>query len=264
MYFQFIDRIEINPTELCNLKCSFCPRSQGYPNSNLNVSEETCLEIRKQLDVSGYNNKVSITGRGEPTLTKNFKRILYILLENKPMYDVYMNTNGKKLDDLQDMFHLFWRINLDIYDVDVNVYQHAVEKYREWNNIDVRHRPDTGAGYIEYNKKCGAKFSNRGGVLGTNNNKSPCGFLFNKIYINWNGDYNLCCDDWHHQMVLSNIHEQDIVEYVNNNKTLKYYRDMHMSGKRDCLHICGGCDRVANINKLAALKVAHNNNKQYN
>lgn len=264
MYFDLIDRIEINPTELCNLKCSFCPRSSGYPNNNYNITEQTALEIRKQLDMSGYNRKVSITGRGEPTLTKNFKRVLYILLENNPAYEVYMNTNGKKLDELQDMFHLFWRINIDIYDVDSTVYEQACIKYSRWKNIDVRHRPDDGSGYMSYNKKQNALFSNRGGKIvenqSNNHNKQACGFVFNKVFINWNGDYNLCCDDWSAQIKMSTIWEQTIEEYVNKNEKLARYRDMHLNGQRDCLHVCGSCDRIAsinNINKLLKLRNMH-------
>lgn len=252
MYFKLIDRVEINPTEMCNLKCSFCPRSSGYSNRNLNMSVDTCSEIRRQLDSCGYNNKVSITGRGEPTLTNNFSDILSTMLLNNPRYDVYMNTNGKRLDQFEGWFEYFWRINLDVYDVCEQAYQQAIEKYSKWNNIEVRHRPDTGDGYIDYNRRSNSMFSNRAGgnTESTSNthDNSPCGFLFNKVFINWNGDYNLCCDDWNNQMVMSNIWEENIVEYVDTNTKLKHYRDMHMKGKRDCLRVCGGCDRVAAIN----------------
>jgi len=268
MYFDMIDRVELNPTELCNLKCSFCPRSKGYPNSNLNMSERTALEIRKQLDACGYDRKVSITGRGEPTLTRDFKRLLYIMLENNPRYDVYMNTNGKKLDELSDMFHLFWRINLDVYDTDVSVYEQALDKYSRWDNIDVRHRPDDGSGYMSYNDKNQATFSNRGGKLVesrlNSHGKQACGFIFNKVFINWNGDYNLCCDDWTAQIKMSTIWEQSIEDYVNNNSKLAHYRHMHLNGQRDCLHVCGSCDRVATINNQQHLLKLRDSKNEYN
>ena len=57
-YFNFIDVVEINPTELCNLQCSFCPRAHGYPNQNLHMSLDTAREIRNQLNDSKYSKKV--------------------------------------------------------------------------------------------------------------------------------------------------------------------------------------------------------------
>ncbi len=68
--------IELNPTELCNLTCSFCPRSQDYPNQNLHMSLETIdvvVQHIKELDKANDTNQeviVSNTGRGEPSLHK--------------------------------------------------------------------------------------------------------------------------------------------------------------------------------------------------
>ena len=36
--------MEINPTELCNRKCSFCPRGDWYPNKNLHLTIENHLK----------------------------------------------------------------------------------------------------------------------------------------------------------------------------------------------------------------------------
>ena len=43
--------IEINPTELCNRKCSFCPRhdSNLYPNRNLHIEINTIQNLNTQL-----------------------------------------------------------------------------------------------------------------------------------------------------------------------------------------------------------------------
>ena len=37
--------VEINPTELCNRRCSFCPRSDPsvYPNRSLHMSIQTAV-----------------------------------------------------------------------------------------------------------------------------------------------------------------------------------------------------------------------------
>ena len=114
-YFNFVKYIEINPTELCNLQCSFCPRAHGYPNQNLHMSLDTAREIKNQLDNLHFKGKVIFAGRGEPTLTKNFDEILDIFLENEPNYRVQVTTNGKKIDDLKSflmmlgfVFHMIY------------------------------------------------------------------------------------------------------------------------------------------------------------
>lgn len=90
-----ISTIEINPTELCNLKCSFCPRSTFYPNQNLNMSFEIAEKIKQHIDDLNYTGKVSITGRGEPTLHPKFKEYSNIFIKNKK-YKLKINTNGAR------------------------------------------------------------------------------------------------------------------------------------------------------------------------
>ena len=69
--------IEINPTELCNRKCSFCARSEDYPNQNLNLDLRGAIIIRKRLEEMDWRGSLKLTGQGEPTLNK-------IYAENNP------------------------------------------------------------------------------------------------------------------------------------------------------------------------------------
>ena len=245
-YLQYIERIELNPTEICNLSCSLCPRGHGYPNKDLHMSLETCAQIKKHLDDCSYSKLVSITGRGEPTLTKNFRELLMIILENA-RYKCYMYTNGKKLDEVSDLIPRFWRVYVDVYDKSTSVYTGVRKKWEKFSNVRVLHKPDLNESYFTHNKQINTKFSNRGGYLGqiqNNIKQNPCAFVFQKIFINWNGDYNLCCDDWKEQLVMSNVYDETIEEYVNTSPGLKRYRDQHIIGERACLKVCSGCDRM--------------------
>ena len=67
--------IEINPTELCNRKCSFCARSEDYPNQNLNLDLRGAFIIRKRLEEMDWRGSLKLTGQGEPTLNKKIIRI---------------------------------------------------------------------------------------------------------------------------------------------------------------------------------------------
>ena len=101
-----VETIEINPTELCNLRCSFCPRSTFYPNRNLHISIEHVKLIKNHLQEINYQNIVSFTGRGEPTLTENFEEIIDILTEDKT-WVLKMHTNGKNLDKYSHLIPKF-------------------------------------------------------------------------------------------------------------------------------------------------------------
>ena len=87
--------IEINPTELCNRTCSFCPRSSTYPNQNLNLSIEDALIIKQRLNEINFNGRLHFTGQGEPTLNKNLLHIAKIFDYEK-----------KKIDNISFFFDL--------------------------------------------------------------------------------------------------------------------------------------------------------------
>lgn len=251
-WFSLIKRIELNPTELCNLKCSFCPRGHGYPNSDLHMSLDIVREIRRQLDECNYKMYVTISGRGEPTLTKDFDKILDILFENNPSYLVRMNTNGKRLLKYAEYIPKFSEINLDAYDVDKEKAYNWPDEIIRHQNVKVKWKPDYGLDYGKWNKELNkpTAMSNRAGLLKskdrTNCSGTVCSYPFEKMFINWNGDYNLCCDDWE-VIKISNIYEESIPDYINHNRTLSKYREYHKLKQRSKLDICKTCDRVTKL-----------------
>lgn len=256
-YFNFIDVVEINPTELCNLQCSFCPRAHGYPNQNLHMSLDTAREIRNQLNDSKYSKKVIFAGRGEPTLTKNFDEILNIFLENGPNYQVQVTTNGKKIDALKKFFNDD-RVGFayDIYTPDASEANRIVEKYSEYSNIRLIRKPDYGLNFDQFVKSNNARrgltgsiegMTNRAGFLGENTfdefEDNACAKLVYNMYIDWNGNYNLCCDDWN-PLILGNIFEETIEEFINYNENLNGYRKKHFcENSRKGLPACQTCNR---------------------
>ena len=42
--------VDINPTELCNRACSFCPRGISYPNTNSHITEDVIEKIGIDLE----------------------------------------------------------------------------------------------------------------------------------------------------------------------------------------------------------------------
>ncbi len=228
-----VETIEINPTELCNLRCSFCPRSTFYPNRNLHISIEHVKLIKNHLQEINYQNIVSFTGRGEPTLTENFEEIIDILTEDKT-WVLKMHTNGKNLDKYSHLIPKFDILYYEVYGSDpkrFDNFEKELEKYGDMKNVKIVQRPD-----IPWEDKPSA-YTNRAGSFETPLHfKEDAGFCerpITKLFIDWNGDYKLCCEDWKHHITLGNINNESIKEYVTNNPTLKRFRNNLLQGKRD-------------------------------
>ena len=50
--------LDINPTELCNRTCSFCPRGIDYPNQNLHISPEVIEKLGSDLEKLDFKCKI--------------------------------------------------------------------------------------------------------------------------------------------------------------------------------------------------------------
>mgnify|MGYP001042407449 FL=1 len=71
--------------------------------------------------------------------------------------------------------------------------------------------------------------------------KEPCISLFSTIVISAEGRVALCCLDSEFNYELGNINDKTIKE-VWNGETIREYRKMHLSGKRNEMLLCRGCD----------------------
>ena len=95
-----LQSITVNPTELCNRTCGFCPRSDAkkYPNQNLHISAETVGSLSKKLADFGYKGRLGWSGNGEPLLTENFLEHVEFVSRANPDLSVHeINTNGDRL-----------------------------------------------------------------------------------------------------------------------------------------------------------------------
>ena len=226
----FLDQIsviEINPTELCNLKCFFCPRSTFYPNENLNMSLDTATEIHRQLKDIDYRGEVSITGRGEPTLHPKFDELCEIFLTDKT-WTLKINTNGKRFDRYFTQIIQFDRIIYNVYSKPEDDYIAVMDKYNFIPHITIKHKP---MDMLWYDRP---SFTNRAGSWKTNRipEDGRCDVIFLKLFIDWDGTYRVCCEDWKEKISMGTIFDQTIREYVEDSVQLQEYRLMLMNGER--------------------------------
>ena len=247
--------VELNLSELCNYTCNFCPRGHGYPNSNVHMSMETAKTIVKQLEELGQPVTVQLAGRGEPTLAKNFGKIAELLidLKNRSLIKIEMNTNGKKVDEYLHLIEQFDDVVYNVYAETLETPQAIQRKYpffRIKNKKDPFFRNwKTRSGYIPDQINPEPQYNHH--IYG-----EMCHKPFEVVYINWNGDYNLCCDVWKDIEAISNIFDEPIKDYTTKNKRLNEYRSTLIKGKRS-MSPCNECNIQCSVEFLVKMKNLH-------
>jgi MoaA/NifB/PqqE/SkfB family radical SAM enzyme len=196
-----LQSITINPTELCNRTCHFCPRSDAsvYPNQNLHISEETVRNISTQLKINNYRNRIGWSGNGEPLLAKNFLNLVNIISSENPQIEtIELNTNGDKLSSglIKDIYDSgINHIIVSVYDGD-NSLNKFLELFKNYDSNTYTLRKS----YYHSDNFTG--FTNRAGAVKLNEEKiteyktNKCYLPFYKLFIDWNGDIIVCCEDW--------------------------------------------------------------------
>ena len=73
--------VQINPIDICNRKCVFCPRSDPeiYTSKNWVISEQTTQKIVDDLNEINFNGRVGFVGFGEPLLHKKLTRHIKLI-----------------------------------------------------------------------------------------------------------------------------------------------------------------------------------------
>lgn len=251
-----LKHVKVNPSNLCNLTCQFCPRGNPeiYPNENVHMTMETFRKILEGLSSIKGHFYFEMIGHGEPTLGKNFAQMSRELYEAKKLYPdmvTRLTTNGARFDRYVEEIALYDEITLDVYTDDEDVYWSQLVKYKHLNLINCN--MINSVGKLRLHWDCDSKevtpmngemllFDRTGKFeiphLGPLNppNHGFCVRPDEDITINWNGDYILCCEDWDHK-ALGNVHKESLHEYYTKNETLLQYRDKLNNNIR-----CGQCE----------------------
>lgn len=221
--------VEINPTELCNRKCNFCPRSDSYPNKNYNLSLDAAIILCERFDEINYNGYLSISGRGEPLLNSDITKIINVLKKYKP----HLITNGDKLLDNHKLVkNLF----------DFGLYQLIISEYDSTNKVEFWNKT-----FLDYNiivkdlTNPPDNFNNRGGYLTQKLIDSICYYPFYRMFIDWNLNVLMCGNDWKFKNIVGNLKDHGIYDIWLGDEMMKY-RKMMMETKRRNINCCRYCD----------------------
>ncbi len=238
--------IDINPTELCNRKCEFCPRkdSSEYPNQNLNMAIELGKKIADELREYKYHGGVIFSGYGEPLLHNDIVKLVGVF--GKDIHTELI-TNGDKLNEslLRELFEA----GLDVILISMYDGPHQVDYFKEMltqaglkeEQYVLRDR------WYSIDEDYGVKLTNRAGVVkeGHQSNpdqERPCYYTHYSLQVDWNGDVMLCVQDFNKKIKFGNLYSQSLLE-IWKSGNMSRYRKILGRGHR----IMYPCDRC-NVN----------------
>lgn len=213
--------IEFNITDLCNRKCSFCPRydEKLYPNSDVHMDIELYKRIMKDLKRINYKGVILFSAYGEPLLYKEIYKLLRLTKKYCPDCHLEIITNGDLATD--KLVRQLFKSGLDtllfsLYDGKHQIKE--VENLKERLNLNdeqIKYR-------IRYNKS-NIILSNRAGMIEEGKSlklplKKPCLYPFYQITIDWDGSVPICPHDWNKSPIVGIINGENILDVWNSHK----------------------------------------------
>lgn len=221
--------VEVNISNVCNLKCPFCPQS-AHLSYALDYADISTMQILvDHLHDIKYAGYVCIAGHGEPTLHPQFFRILGMFHD----FNAVLVTNGTMFSN-QEWFSIsqLCQIKVSIHD---------------WTNREKYFKRFAGTNAIFRNHDMlnpQMNIYNRAGqmtdIKNCNDISKRCNYPFYKIMVDVDGTYLICEADWLSiSKTTANVTNISVHEYFCNN--LQKIRKMMMNGRNN-IKCCINCN----------------------
>ena len=241
--------IELSIIDVCNRRCSFCPKSDTkiapdtYQRMQLSLIDKLCRELKEIK----YKGSVVLCGYGEPLLHKEINIICKKLsevsfvevvtngdpLNHKKIKELYANNVNKLLISMYDGEH------------QVNEFNEMVKKSGVPNDfVILRDR------WYDSSKDYGLKLTNRTSTIDIGIQEkigtfTKCFYPSYQFLIDWNGDVFLCPQDWQRRITMGNMMQEHIFD-IWDGKIMNKYRKNLIDGNRDCSP-CNLCNAEGTI-----------------
>lgn len=275
-------RLDFDLTGLCNRQCSFCPRTLDadplYPNINRHISLDTVEIVIKELLSINFKGWIELAGRGESTLHKKFDTIVDMLTAEPRKWKVRLTTNGYKIDEWWNS-----PVGMKLDELILNSYESEQEyndrqlKYvtlpsggkvyhyykQDGFTIDQinsmpaykedgkhwKHAFNNRAGYFKNQDRRNVELDYTNLVTLPNGKKikvseSPCWHPMRQIFIDFDGNYQMCCNDWLSQIKIGNVHERSLMDMYVNDPKLNRIRWRLLNRDRTKILPCDKCDDI--------------------
>lgn len=226
--------IELSLIDVCNRKCSFCPKSDANlaPDTFMSMSKSLIDKLCYELKQIGYKGSIALCGYGEPLLHKD---IIYIVEKLSKVSSVEIVTNGDVLNS--KMMKSLYKANASRLLVSMYDGEHQIKKFKKIANeakvpedfMILRDR------WYSEEQNFGVKLTNRAGTINIGNQikniHSFCYYPAYQFLIDWDGNVYLCPQDWQRRNAMGNMMQSHIFE-IWNGKIFSKYRQNLLQGKR--------------------------------
>jgi radical SAM protein with 4Fe4S-binding SPASM domain len=280
LYPQFPDRVTVELTNNCNLKCTMCPRvymksSTGYMSTSL---------FKKVIDEISMYRDIALVPffRGESLLHPEFIEMMKYA-KQKRICPIQFTTNASKLteDIAQALIGMeldFISFSVDSIDQDTygNIRKGAelqdvmgnIEKFSEIKRKKGQDKPEIQVSvvktegtidsidefvdfwqgrvdrvrvYKEHSKNGNFGSLSKNHDVITSEERQPCLKPFSDFIIYWDGSVALCNHDWDRRDAIGNVNHNSIKEIWQNGK-YKKIRDAHIKNNNKLEELCKRCD----------------------
>ena len=264
-------QIEIEPTAGCTLGCKFCGLRGIRPKGTKPwkfLTIENAEKIARKIRMERWKSKIEFCGHGEPTLNKDLLEIIKIFRWELPFNDMSMMTNGVGFRNGNFDLKTFCKEleKLDFNDIVFDVYSkngdwNVVEEIKDEYDITIMGDEKGGKSFSNKilknnlrvllyplelpNHPAWRKLQNHCGAaapLDYKREHTVCTKLFRELFIRWDGNVALCCDDFRGQYQIANILDDSLsVKEVWNHERFQAARIRLFNKDRTFLP-CHGCD----------------------
>jgi len=266
----------IEPMSACNLRCIMCFQIDETFNSSKNFMGKIEFDLFKQIideAFKGGTKAITLASRGEPTLHPQLGEMLEYC-SNK-FFELKINTNATRLNE--ELIHKILKsgvtdvvFSVDSYTKDEyesirikGVFEDVLNNIKKFGEIRSKYYPDskcaTRVSGVKVNKEQDQKkfkafwekyvdhvvlveMENRWDTYHNPleiGSKDPCLYLWERMYIWYDGTCNPCDADYKSELAVGSIKEKSIKDVWNSEK-YSNLRKMHLSGLRKN---CFPCDR---------------------
>ena len=231
--------LDINPVELCNRTCEFCPRGINYLNQDFHISQRVIEKLGLDLEEINFEGTINICGNGEPLLCDN----LLLLVSRLKDFNLELVTNGDLLTE-KSIYDLF---DNDLNFINVSLYdgEHQVDKF---NELFLKCGILKSKYFLREYWKGPKNLANRAGFIKNNKNNlnKPCYYMHYSMQIDWNGDVLFCIQDIYGKTrTFGNVKDKSLLDIWNSDEINKY-RELLGDGKRT-ESPCNNCDALGII-----------------
>jgi MoaA/NifB/PqqE/SkfB family radical SAM enzyme len=215
---------------------------------------ETLQKIIQDLKNTSWKFKILMAGHGEPTLNPNYLDFIAYIRKELPEVPIHIMTNGYSIK--RDPQHIDWMFYAGITNLILDEYaDNPIRDYLSSRGIPFEINGDKGVKLftdkprvlinppIEVSKISGNRGMTNHCGAGMPPLKTPkkarCTKVFREIYVRWDGNIALCCDDFRGEYGIENIHNMSIEE-IWMHPRFESARKFLYQGSR-CFHPCSVC-----------------------